>query len=315
MTPSFQSSTPYDPKKTLAVLIGVEKYDVSPKWNLNGPVNDAIHFAQWLQRQGVPTDQLYFFLSPLTEPPSNAPPLASQLQVKAAEENSLFKFLTNQLPSLAEQSQCNSLFFFWAGHGVVTDEQQNCLFCSDATERSKLHINLDSLLQMMRSSFYAKLTRQTFIIDACANYFSSMRAKATLTERSFPHEDPLATIGQEVLLAAAPGQITQNNNLRNSGEFSDFLLTTLNAHTTPSWPPDLQPLHQAARQLVNQKPFYLCLTSGNEKKVDGKWPQPHDAVTPPDTDKGATGDVIKVKMGNNNSNVIVGKNINVNQGR
>ena len=49
-----------EPKKTFAIVVGVEKYDAGEKWNLRGPAADAIRFVHWLQ-DSVPLDNIKLF--------------------------------------------------------------------------------------------------------------------------------------------------------------------------------------------------------------------------------------------------------------
>ncbi|MBJ7297071.1 MAG: NB-ARC domain-containing protein,Caspase domain-containing protein, partial [Dolichospermum sp.] len=50
-----------DPQKTYAVVVGIEKYDKSPK--LPGAASSSLKFAKWLNNQGVPHDNIFLFIS------------------------------------------------------------------------------------------------------------------------------------------------------------------------------------------------------------------------------------------------------------
>jgi DNA replication protein DnaC len=39
------------PEKTVAIVVGIEKYDLGPDWNLDGAANDALAFAQLYLRR------------------------------------------------------------------------------------------------------------------------------------------------------------------------------------------------------------------------------------------------------------------------
>ena len=53
-----------NPKKTYGLIVGIEQYQAT-NWNVDGPVHDAIKFANWLLSQGVPTDNIRLCMSPL----------------------------------------------------------------------------------------------------------------------------------------------------------------------------------------------------------------------------------------------------------
>jgi hypothetical protein len=55
------------PEETYALIVGIEKYQAGSDWNLNGPANDAINFANWLLARGVTPENIHLFVSPLDE--------------------------------------------------------------------------------------------------------------------------------------------------------------------------------------------------------------------------------------------------------
>ncbi|NEO50180.1 MAG: NB-ARC domain-containing protein,Caspase domain-containing protein, partial [Moorea sp. SIO4A3] len=98
------------PEKTYGLIVGIENYQAT-HWNVNGPVHDAIKFADWLLSQGVPTDNIKLCLSPLTENSE----LVNNFEItsKPATEHNLVDIITNDL----SQKTGELLFIFWAGHG------------------------------------------------------------------------------------------------------------------------------------------------------------------------------------------------------
>jgi hypothetical protein len=56
-----------EPKKTTAIVVGIENYDAGQSWNLNGPANDACQFATGLCDRPVPPENITLLISPLVE--------------------------------------------------------------------------------------------------------------------------------------------------------------------------------------------------------------------------------------------------------
>ena len=56
-----------DPKKTYALVVGIEKYDDPKVPDLNGPARNAVDFAKWLLKKEVSKDNIGLFISPLND--------------------------------------------------------------------------------------------------------------------------------------------------------------------------------------------------------------------------------------------------------
>ncbi len=235
--------------QTFAVVVGVEKYAIGEKWNLDGPASDAIRFVQWLrEKKEVPAKNIHLFLSPLDINRD----LLQQVDVKPnlAEEHLLRKVLTNDLADAAGRGKL--LFLFWGGHGVIETDQDRRLFCGDATDNNKTVINLDSLLKMLRTKPWSGFVRQIGIVDACANYFEEMRHKISLPNPEFGTGPPSDQVEQSVLFAAAAGQLAKNQTTRKTGAFSECVLEALAQDTSGLLPPDTDSLFVKVRAHFKQ---------------------------------------------------------------
>ena len=62
---------------TIAIVVGIEDYEVGKEWRLDGPALDACRFARWLTSRGVPADRITLLISPL---PENADAVEDQSQ-------------------------------------------------------------------------------------------------------------------------------------------------------------------------------------------------------------------------------------------
>src|SRR5262249_41185212 len=138
------------------------------------------------------------------------------------------------------------LFIFWAGHGVV-NEQQHRLFMADATINDKRNLALETLCQSLGSSYFAGFPRQIIVIDACANYQSF---GFTFPSDELPRGDPLPH-EQFIFLAARPGQVAKNLGQESRGLFSRELLRQLQNPGAPNatWPPDMRRLAERVQEV------------------------------------------------------------------
>ncbi len=208
---------------TFAVIVGIEEYAAGSSWDLKGPANDACRFANWLHLKGVPVENMAVFVSSADKSSLNFP---DRLTPKDATLDNIYNSITRDL-----QNRNEELFYlFWGGHGVITLNEDRHLLCADATENDKRNLNLNALMAFLRTNYFHKtnaLSKQVFIVDACANH---VRGHKDLPERTFPNGDPL-TKGREqyVLLAASPSEYAKNLDTEQTGLFTKELMSLLEA--------------------------------------------------------------------------------------
>jgi Caspase domain len=100
-------------KKVYALIVGIEKYQEGQHYNLNGPASDAIKFANWLLERGVEKDNIWLFISSLTE--LSIPPT---LCVRSANREEIINVIDYNL--LQNGKGGDLLYIFWGGHGYLT---------------------------------------------------------------------------------------------------------------------------------------------------------------------------------------------------
>jgi hypothetical protein len=218
------------PDRTSAVLVGVEKYGAGPEWNLPGPVRDVLDVHGWLRSRGVPAERIQTLVSPVDEHVE----LVEHAEMHAVPATSAavrgaFNTLHDQAGDL--------LFVFWAGHGVI-HEQQHRLFMADATTSDKRNVSLETLTRSLASGYFPGFPSQIVIVDACANYQSwafSFPSEELPRGEPLPHE-------QFLFFAAQPGQVAKNLGEERRGLFSRELLAQLGRYGGTSWPPDMREL-------------------------------------------------------------------------
>jgi hypothetical protein len=259
------------PQKTWAVVVGIDRYLAGSEWNLDGPVNDACAFARWLQRRGVPAEQILFFLSPKKD-------AIDGLVTREAEADLIHKAFERELPV----KDGDLLIVFWGGHGALNGDER-LLFCADAVNDHKSNLNLNDLLSLLRTSRYRHLDHQIIIVDACANYLNWMDEPASLPKREFGKGRMIESKGQFIIYSAADGEAAINNQTRKTGEFSRFVLDWLETdekEDTREWPPDFDRMAREVkshfdelrkREQTHQTPICIRLKSwrGDEENLFG----------------------------------------------
>ncbi len=226
---------PVNPQRTYALVVGIEKYEAGPEWDLNGPAHDAIRFANWLSKRGLPPESILLLLSPLDENKHLMTQSAGIVQI--ANRESVWKAITNVL----SRKRGDLLFIFWGGHGIATVGGSRRLFYADATYQDMLNLDVNELLPLLRSDKLPGFSRQICIIDACANYVA--RSTVSLPHESFSIGQPRANCEQFALFATRLGELAKNRSAtKRTGRFSEALLKELAEEPEKLCLPDMEAL-------------------------------------------------------------------------
>lgn len=237
------STLPPGPDQTYAFVVGIDKYDAGDAWGLHGPAEDARSFASWLLNEGVPPGNIQLYISPLDQNSAVAG-LVSQ----PATRDNIYRGLTVGLRDVAGQL----LYFFWAGHGMMSTENARRLLYADATQETKLNLDFNSLLSSLRTTYFQGFPQQVFLVDACANYVPDLGVKQSLPVELFPYgQQPLKPRDQFVLFAATAGDVANNADNLNAGLFSQVVIEELKK-AAGTWPPDMSALAQQVEQRFTQ---------------------------------------------------------------
>jgi hypothetical protein len=235
------SNEPIQPQRAFALVVGIEKYAAGRDWDVDGPASDACRIVDWLKRCNVPSQNILLFLSPLDQNQS------LQERVGHASEPATRERLHAAFTGRLSKQDGDLLVMYWAGHGVITATGTRKLFYANAEPADLSNLNLDSLLQSLRSDYWASFPKQIGFVEACANYVEHQRLPTTLPEDTFPAGLPVAGREQFVLLGARPGDFAKVASLRKTGVFTNELLTLLDA-APGAWPPDMDCLAERLRQ-------------------------------------------------------------------
>jgi hypothetical protein len=227
------------PKHTYAVIVGINRYALGPGYDLDGPVEGACRFADWLHVQRtVPGDQIFLFLSPAPQDPAAVP---SGITVSQATHH-LHDFVTETLAN----KRGDLLVVYWCGHGIMTADGARRLLYADAKSGYERNLDLDALLTYLRSNQVPGFRQQIVLVDACADYVTAVEPGTTLADFSNPFAkgDLSSPHEQFVLVATKEGESANNLPEKRTGLFSQKVLELLNEGPTESWPPDMDGVFQ-----------------------------------------------------------------------
>ncbi|MBT2407708.1 MULTISPECIES: caspase family protein [unclassified Streptomyces] len=230
MTPPDHLPPTLGPRRTFALVAGVESYAISHRWNLRGPARDALRFAQWLTGPGqVPAGHVRLLLSPLDDPDTldweASPGLAAlRSTYRPATEGNVKAALLDELP------QCDGdlLWIFWAGHGYLGERQELMLPCADASPGQIRHLNLDSALRWWRTDLvkHRRFPLQAALVDAC-RVDAPRDSRWNFGNTDYGGGSTVPGRRQFRLYASREGEAAQNDAERGAGRFTEALLGQL----------------------------------------------------------------------------------------
>jgi hypothetical protein len=221
-TPSFKA----DPKRTYALVVGIERYDIGESWNLLGPAADAIRFVNWLLSRHVEAANIWLHMSLLN---SNALPALTNPAVAVHEATR--EKIRGRIIDIKSVTG-DLLYLFWGGHGIATTARDRRLFYADARSDDRQNLTVSGLLDHLQSE-RTRIKRQIAYIDSCANFTPDTHQ---LPLDPFPQERTNSQVLQSFFFAAAPGQKAVNDAVLQGGVFSRRVQAELDE--SPGFPPD-----------------------------------------------------------------------------
>ncbi|WP_225859102.1 effector-associated domain 2-containing protein [Streptomyces albicerus] len=235
-----QTARRVDPARVHALIVGIEKYDAGPAWDLPGPARDALAFHRLLRAVGVPAAQLRLHLAPL-------PPFVPDTEHEPADHATLRRTLVRELPP----HQGDVLWVWWGGHGVLDRAGHTRLFCADATTADKVAVDLESALARYASDAVPAFTEQLWIVDACETFEEDLAFRDPLPPDALPAGHRTLAHRQTLLRAAGRGRAAANDPVRATGLFSEVLLDLLTERSdTLPVPPDPEELFPAVQDRI-----------------------------------------------------------------
>ncbi|MFD3719006.1 hypothetical protein [Streptomyces sp. NPDC058674] len=218
------------PRRTFALVAGIERYEISHRWNLRGPARDALRFARWLTGPAqVPPGNVRLLLSPLDGPDaldwSGTPAMAAlRASHRPATEENAKSALLDELP------QCDGdlLWIFWAGHGYLGPRRELILPCADARPSQIRHLNLDSALRWWHTDMVKqrRFPLQAALVDSC-RVDAPRDTRWNFGSADYGGGSSVPGRRQFRLYASREGEAAQNDAERGAGRFTDALLGEL----------------------------------------------------------------------------------------
>ncbi len=256
-----------------ALVVGIEKYKGGSEWDLNGPANDALKFANWLLARGVEPDHIQLFLSPLDK---NAGVIkdakAKGLNPFPADRNHIDSAIRSKLTS--EGNRGDLLHVFWGGHGIVTKTESTTrrLFFADTDNINKWNLNFNSLVEALSTFAHSSgFKQQNFLIDTCANtyyhgLYQTIGAEAAASKFSTNGEQGKA--GQFVLFASDEYEVATNESAEGTGRFSRAVLDELQGKSLlPNMKALAEKIQANFREQQQLEPVYLWSKGGGAEAV------------------------------------------------
>ncbi|MBD1853931.1 caspase family protein [Cyanobacteria bacterium FACHB-502] len=217
------------PINVYALIVGIEKYQAGSDYDLDGPANDALKFANWLLAHGVEPGHIYLFLSPTDR---NQGILSSAedkgLMPSPATHDRIARIIRARLTN--ERSRGDLLYVFWGGHGIITKMGMTTrrLFFADTDDDTKWNLDFNSLVDALSTSAYgAGFSKQIFLIDACANAFYegvAQTRQGVAAGVEFAANGDLDQAEQFILFASPEYEVATNNSNTGTGHFSQAVL-------------------------------------------------------------------------------------------
>jgi len=232
-----------DPRRTYALVVGIEKYALGPEADLNGPAHDARRFADWLSARGVPQENLVLLLSPLDEGRTLLDQWPGPYKWPATRES-----VDYTIHQMVDHWMGDLLYIFWGGHGVMTADRRRRLFYADTTPIDWHHLVLDSLLIHLSSHYLSGLQQQICLVDACANYQRRFSQEQLGEGDTFLPGEPLADPEQFVLLSTREGEVAKNRSQEQTGYFTQIVLEELAREPETLWPPDMEGIAERVKK-------------------------------------------------------------------
>jgi len=253
------------PQEVHALIVGIETYNLGKDWDLDGPANDAINFANWLLDRGVKSENIHLFLSPKNADLLNNYPLNRQT---ATREN-----ISNTITHLIS-IEGKLLYVFWGGHGIITKSQSTTrrLLFSDTDYQNYRNLDLNSLQEAFKTSnANSGFAKQVFLIDACANSLYEQHFDITRTEQAgerFGANGEQEKHLQFVLFAVSEYNFALSEKGKG-GFFSQAVMEVLNELPKNHLLPDMDQLDQRVKKKLEEtgkpQPVYKRFWNGDEE--------------------------------------------------
>jgi S-(hydroxymethyl)glutathione synthase len=144
--------------KASALIIGIDKYDLTEIKQLSGCVADAFDATKWLLKLGAPAQSIFLHVSKSAASPAEDPPVV----VRSADLDSILQSI-----KALSNGQGDKLFVFMSGHGLHVRADGPIFLTKDyGSVSTRKNLKIDEYLEFFRSWSYRD---QFLFYDACQN--------------------------------------------------------------------------------------------------------------------------------------------------
>jgi hypothetical protein len=263
-------------QETYAVVVGIEQYQMGSNLSRDGIAKNALDFTDWLLTCGVPPDHISLFISELEkdeQKEGNEKVITEykqekKIEIKKATKNNITKTIFDEI----SQKQGKLLYFYWLGHGYITNVTQRQLLYADTTENTS-PFNLSSFIESLKTDTFPNFDEQILFVDACAIYVSSTSMEQFYGEQLAREEYPIGQPEkrqQFSFLASQEGDTAKFDEEEKTGIFSKILLKIISQKSGLLIPEEMKQLVEEIKVIFQQdypdysEPIYLwCDAIGN----------------------------------------------------
>ena len=240
-----------------ALVVGIETYQTASAKTLQGPSLDALSYALWLRKRGVPPENIILI--------HNKSDLwKGELDVKygkvlkeltdlgvhpreTATYPAIYKAWREELLAGPEGEEA-TLWFYWSGHGITFPKRQQILLCGDLDAGNPAYFYLDEFRDSFRSLNYARFKEQRLVIDACAEHFTYQDLGIQGARLPADFEAVL----EPGLILLLPVAVGQNARAEEGGSlFTRVLLAELDG--ARGWPADIVSFYQTLVKAIDKE--------------------------------------------------------------
>ena len=215
------------PDRTYGLIVSVSTYAYGDSgWNRPSLDRGAQQFADWFLGRGVPRCNL------LTLPHGDATAIT----------------IRDVLVNVVPKWRGDSLWIYWAGHGVLDGDDDCRLLLAGSPSEDKRNLHLKQLLALYRSDFLPGFAQQRIIVEACQEHADALRTTGLSSPIDLP---PRARAKrccfQQVWLAAQRG-MPAGYRTDTGGLFTAAVLGSLNEANGLLW----EPKHEELQHLLDK---------------------------------------------------------------
>jgi len=213
-----------------AIIVGIEKYDESERWDVSSPCANAVAIAEWLLDREIaaPTD-VHLFLSPAEGDPAAAL-RARKVDVRDAKWSTIDAFIGDELAAGCPTG--SQLLLYWSGHAVSDNRGHRILFCQEykSTVANRV-FNANLLFRRLNTKPYRCFDEMIALLDVCGTRHQVAQA-AIRPDNS----DPGDQLESAQLIYFAVPEAEEALASTGEGAFTYCALQTLRQYRI--WPPD-----------------------------------------------------------------------------